>query len=304
MVGKGSATTELLYGMLSGMAFGLISPVFAKPFDCIKTKMQGERRFSTGSARSVFSAVVRELGVSGLFRGMLPILASTGVQKTVLFAANSGARRACERSSIRALDEAIPFSAGLKPAVLIGGVAAAAARTVVETPFELTKVRWQTGGSVVVASGLRRGVPFAQVREMYTGGGATFVRAALMLGTFFALCDYTERFATSIAAQPLVGGFFKGGVCATFSWLVCWPFEVAKSRIQSAEGKNLSKSAIQVIREIATQEGALCPARAAASFIPLHKVSERIDVPSRSPYYFSPGFARDSVLRMLRRTLA
>ena len=197
MVGRGSATLELLYGSLSGMAFGLISPTFAMPFDTIKTKMQAERRFRHKGPLAVGRTVVAELGFPGLYRGMVPILASTGVQKTVLFAANSGARRACENSGVAALSEPIWGTGGLKPAVLVGGVAAAAARTVVETPFELMKVRRQTGGSfrVIGGGGGEAGLlSVAQLKEMYTGATATFTRAALMLGSFFVLCDYTERY--------------------------------------------------------------------------------------------------------------
>ena len=42
-VGKGSTTLELIYGSISGMAFGLVSPLASQPFDTLKTKMQAAR---------------------------------------------------------------------------------------------------------------------------------------------------------------------------------------------------------------------------------------------------------------------
>ena len=116
-------------------------------------------------------------GAVGLYRGIVPIVASTGIQKSALFSANAGARRACEQVGVRvrvrlglgrhsrvlacldpspnpspnrnpnqsgipALTEPIPFTS-LSPSLLVGGVAAGTARTVVETPFELAKVRYQ-----------------------------------------------------------------------------------------------------------------------------------------------------------------
>eukprot|EP00286_Rhodomonas_abbreviata_P010484 CAMPEP_0181335722 /NCGR_PEP_ID=MMETSP1101-20121128/26998_1 /TAXON_ID=46948 /ORGANISM="Rhodomonas abbreviata, Strain Caron Lab Isolate" /LENGTH=52 /DNA_ID=CAMNT_0023445891 /DNA_START=204 /DNA_END=359 /DNA_ORIENTATION=- len=42
MMGKKHPLLEALYGSLSGMAFGLISPLASQPFDTIKTKMQAE----------------------------------------------------------------------------------------------------------------------------------------------------------------------------------------------------------------------------------------------------------------------
>ena len=104
MVGKGTSTMELLYGSLSGMAFGLVSPIAGQPFDIVKTKMQADARFLKSSPFSVVKTVVATEGVRGMYRGMLPILASTGVQKTVLFTANAGDQRArtctpaCNRS--------------------------------------------------------------------------------------------------------------------------------------------------------------------------------------------------------------
>ena len=42
MIGKGSSIMESVYGSLSGLAFGLVSPLASQPFDTLKTKMQAE----------------------------------------------------------------------------------------------------------------------------------------------------------------------------------------------------------------------------------------------------------------------
>jgi hypothetical protein len=178
MVGKGDPTLELIYGSLSGMAFGVISPLASQPFDVIKTKMQAQAKFNGQGPLAVAKHVMRADGMKGLYRGMLPILASTGIQKTALFAANAGARRACEQSGIPVLTQPIPFSGGLNPSVILGGIASGTARTVVETPFELIKVRWQTGGSFKAPGGA---FSFAQIAELYTGAAATWGRGTLML---------------------------------------------------------------------------------------------------------------------------
>ena len=77
--------------------------------------MQADARFLKSSPFSVVKTVVATEGLRGMYRGMLPILASTGVQKTVLFTANAGARRAVENSGMPMLTEAIPGTGGLKP---------------------------------------------------------------------------------------------------------------------------------------------------------------------------------------------
>ena len=42
MLGEKNPLLEAVYGSLSGMAFGLLSPLASQPFDTIKTKMQAE----------------------------------------------------------------------------------------------------------------------------------------------------------------------------------------------------------------------------------------------------------------------
>ena len=251
-VGQGSTMLETLYGSLSGMAFGLVSPLASQPFDTLKTKMQAESRFASQSMGNVARHVVRAEGIAGLFRGIVPIVASTGVQKSALFSANAGARRACETSGIAALTAPIPFTS-LPPSVIVGGVAAGTARTLVETPFELAKVRFQTGGGVRAATGL---LSLGQVAELYTGAAATWARGTVMLTFFFVFCDYSERAAPQLMARPLLGGFLKGGVCATLAWAIAWPLEVAKNKVQGAEGALYKgRSTLAIVRQVAATDG-------------------------------------------------
>ena len=229
MVGTGSSTMELIMGSLSGLAFGLVSPLASQPFDTLKTKMQAEARYARQGMGAVATRVLRTDGAAGLYRGILPIVMSTGLQKSALFSANAGARRACEERGVTGF-----------PALLVGGLAAGTARTVVETPFELAKVRYQTGGGV-------------QLAELYTGAGATWARGTLMLTSFFVLCDYSEKAAPELMSKPLLGGFLKGGVCATLAWAVAWPLEIAKNLKQGADGSRLSTLAI--VRQLAASDG-------------------------------------------------
>ena len=251
MLGQGSSTMELVHGSLSGMAFGLVSPIASQPFDTLKTKMQAESRYLQEGMGTVLKKVLRAEGVAGLYRGIVPIIASTGVQKSALFSANAGARRACEQSGIAALSEPIPFTS-LSPSVLVGGLAAGTARAAVETPFELAKVRFQTGGGVQASTGL---LSWGQLSELYTGAGATWARGTVMLTSFFVLCDYSEKAAPELMSRPLLGGFLKGGVCATIAWAVAWPLEVAKNKVQGAEAQYQGRSTLSIVRQIAQESG-------------------------------------------------
>ena len=229
MVGTGSSTMELIMGSLSGLAFGLVSPLASQPFDTLKTKMQAEARYARQGMGTVATQILKADGAAGLYRGILPIVMSTGLQKSALFSANAGARRTCEERGVTGF-----------PALLVGGVAAGTARAVVETPFELAKVRYQTGGGV-------------QLAELYTGAGATWARGTLMLTSFFVMCDYSEKAAPELMSRPLLGGFLKGGVCATLAWAVAWPLEIAKNQKQGADG--MRGSTLAIVRQLAASDG-------------------------------------------------
>ena len=254
IVGEGSSLKEFIYGSISGLAFGLVSPFAAQPFDTLKTKMQAQSRYAGSGVVDVARAVIETEGYRGFFRGITPLVLSTGVQKTALFAAYAGARRACENSGSPALQQPLPLL-GVSPSIIVGGIAAGTPRTVVETPFELAKVRFQTGSSL---SGLKAGTGLfsvGQLAELYTGAFQTWARGTVMLTTFFVLVDYSERAAPDLMSRPLLGGFLKGGVCATASWVVAWPLEVAKNKVQGAEKAYEGQSTAGILRQVVRSEG-------------------------------------------------
>lgn len=252
LVGGGSAIIETLWGSLSGLAYGAISPLASQPFDTVKTRLQAGRCRPGEGAISVAASIVRSEGVVGLYRGMVPILASTSIQKSALFAAYAGGRRVTEESGIGMLTQPIPLTGGLKPSIIVGGIASGTARAIVETPFELAKVRTQTGGSFRAASGV---LSLAQLKELYTGAFETWGRGTLMLTSFFVMCDYTEKVMPDQLSNPVVGGLFKGGVCATAAWAVAWPLEVVKSKVQCSESTWRGQSTTAILSDIVRTDG-------------------------------------------------
>jgi hypothetical protein len=79
-----------------------------------------------------------------------------------------------------------------------------------------------------------------------------------MLGSFFTFCDYFERFAPDLMAVPVLGGFIKGGVCATAGWAIAWPYEVVKSMVQGKDGASYrGLSSLQIMRQLVASKGIL-----------------------------------------------
>lgn len=218
---SGSSLTETIAGLGCGLLYGLTSPIIGQPFDTVKTKMQAELSYMKLGMVASFKRLWAEEGVRGLYRGILPPLFGSSVFRAIQFSVYGGAYRALgeEPALAATMTSTVPFSGGLQWRVLAAGVASATARTFIETPLELVKVRRQLNQ------------PW-HVNELMSGFTITWLRTLGLMCTFFVLVDSTERHIPWVLDQPLIGPFFKGGICATLAWWIIWPFESAKSQIQ------------------------------------------------------------------------
>lgn len=275
LAGSGSSIREAAVGLMAGIAYGAVTPVVGHPFDSIKTRMQADPLFqNTGSAWQTSRFILQKEGIAGFYRGFFPPLIGSMAFRGVLFSAYSGTYAACEQISL--LKEPIPFTFGLRPSVLLGGMAAAFARASIESPFDFIKVRYMVGQAALdndaittttAATTTRRSFlqtalattgnsnnPIAIVRQLYSGYSVTLLRCMGLVGSFFIMVDYSVRFLPTIMNAPLIGPFFKGGICATAAWLFCFPFETAKSLIQ-AEGKYKGMPTFQVLRLVYQERG-------------------------------------------------
>jgi solute carrier family 25 carnitine/acylcarnitine transporter 20/29 len=218
---SGSSTTETIAGLGCGLLYGFTSPVIGQPFDTIKTKMQADLSYMKMGMFSSFRRLWLEEGIRGLYRGILPPLLGSSVFRAIQFSVYGGAYRALgEDPSVGPyVTSTIPYSGGLQYRVFLAGVASSTARTFIETPLELIKVRRQLNQ------------PW-HMSELMSGFTVTWLRTIGLMCTFFMLVDSAERHVPWMIDQPILGPFFKGGICATLSWWVIWPFESVKSQIQ------------------------------------------------------------------------
>ena len=236
LVGGGSASTEALRGVVCGLVYGATSPLVGHPIDSVKTRMQADARYAATSALQTARLILRAEGLRGLYRGLLPPLLGSSVFRSVQFSVYGGAMGAARASPL--LMSEIPGSGGLQLRVLAAGLASSLARTLLETPLELIKVRRQMGARWLVAPSAEEALrnPLAEVRGLYRGFGVTFLRTWGLMGSFFVFVDVLERKHADLLAVPIVGPWMKGGVCTVAAWFLVWPFEVLKNQIQAARG--------------------------------------------------------------------
>ena len=279
VAGNLSAQKEALLGLVSGMAFGMVSPTVGHPFDTVKTRMQVDPAFTKlGFIKSV-RQIYQHNGLIGFYRGFVPPLLGSVMYRGLQFSAYSGCYSYCGQYDF--LSTEIPYTGGLQPRVLLGGFAAGATRAAIESPLDFIKLRAQIGQSTfaetattksatTTATTTRIGVmenalvigrsfassPIKTVTHLYNGFVPTLCRSVGLLGSFFIMVDYSVRYIPDVVGAPFIGPFFKGGICATTAWLLAFPFETVKSTVQAdVTGKTNQQSTISVFRGIVKEKG-------------------------------------------------
>lgn len=269
LAGSGSSLKEAMFGLASGVVFGMVSPMVGHPFDTVKTRMQAEHAYRHTNFRETVRHMYKAEGVRGFYRGFIPPLLGSMAFRGVLFSAYSGTYSMCEHVPI--LHEPIPWTGGLRPSVLLGALAAAMARASIESPLDFIKLRIMVGKNVqdagatkAISSSVTASVrdfarsPVNNIAHLYHGFAATLYRTIGLLGSFFVMVDYSVRYIPEVVNAPMIGPFFKGGVCATAAWVVAFPFESAKSVIQAdttGKYKQLQGATWKVIRELYRERG-------------------------------------------------
>ena len=227
LAGTGSSMEEAVLGFMSGVVFGIVSPVIGHPLDTIKTKMQAETVFQSSTFTQTVKQVWRLQGFKGFYRGFVPPLLGSMAFRGLSFSTYSGTYAACER--VKILKEPIPYTGGIRLSVLLAAMAASVARATVESPLDFIKVRSQIGKTAMHTTTN----PWIQIQHLYQGYIPTLLRTMGLLGSFFIMVEYSLLYIPQVIHAPLIGPFFQGGVCATAAWVFAFPFETVKSVIQA-----------------------------------------------------------------------
>jgi solute carrier family 25 carnitine/acylcarnitine transporter 20/29 len=262
---------------MGGMLFGLVSPSVGHPFDTVKTKMQAELAYQNLGVMDTVKRIYRLDGFFGFYRGFVPPLVGSVAYRGVQFSAYSGTYAACSQNEY--LHSEIPYTGGLRISVLIGAMTAAAARATIESPLDFIKVRIQIGEQAFSDGAVKQTAkgassstsnnamavvrsfassPISSVAHLYHGYLPTLFRSMGLLGSFFVMVDYSVRYIPDVVNAPLIGPFFKGGVCATTAWVFAFPFETVKSVIQgdtTGKYKKMSGATWKVMRQILAEKG-------------------------------------------------
>lgn len=267
---------EAVVSAVAGAISGAVSRFLVGPLDVMKIRFQVQLEpISTiGSAgrgmhskytslHQAFLTILKEEGMSGLWRGTVPGQLLAIPYTAVQFVALEQAKRAATTLGVRN-HPAEPF---------VSGALAGAAGTIASYPFDLLRTTLAAQGEPKIYNGMRDAVKGIckenGVRGLYRGVGVTVLEimpyAALQFGLYDAFLKMANKIDSGDNNRTLKN-FFSGLAAGTLAKLGTHPLDVVKKRFQVAGlersmsyGRRIplsaSRSMISCLHEIARYEG-------------------------------------------------
>eukprot|EP00924_Labyrinthula_sp_SR-Ha-C_P000956 augustus_masked-scaffold_7-processed-gene-9.54-mRNA-1 protein AED:0.05 eAED:0.05 QI:0/-1/0/1/-1/1/1/0/292 len=242
-----------LVASLSGAFAGMVETTAIWPMENLKTQIQLSRSLQNqgGSlvAQHTMSSLAQETfkrsGVTGFYRGLLPVLLGSFPKAGVRFGGFN-----IISSKLRKEDGTITPLRSLFSGMCAGAVES----TVAVTPIETIKTKLIDGNSGFVA-GARRIIAKEGIKGVYQGWAATTLKQSSNQGLrFMAFGLYKEMLMKNFGVtnlsplQSLLGGMCSG----CFSTICNNPFDMIKTRMQGLEAskyRNFGDCFVQVLKE-------------------------------------------------------
>ncbi|KAG8964922.1 hypothetical protein FRC03_001222 [Tulasnella sp. 419] len=247
--GKLDPRIDFIAGTLGGMA-GIIC---GQPIDTVKVRMQtsGAMQRYTGTWNAL-ATIIREEKVRGLFKGLNAPLIGQASLNGMVFATYS---HLVQLQLAHKNDEATINQ------MLLAGAGSGLVASLVATPTELIKIRQQLMyTSAATPSATRVGLDIFRkhgIRGLYRGLTITALRECsygVYFATYEGLCRFLKPrspireegvYHASEAREPSLSWtrlVFAGGIAGVVSWIIIFPVDTIKSRIQSIETFSSSSS--------------------------------------------------------------
>jgi solute carrier family 25 carnitine/acylcarnitine transporter 20/29 len=244
-VGLDPTSIDFIAGTIGGVA-GLI---VGHPFDTVKVRFQTpDLRQKYRSTFHALATISREEKFVGLYKGITSPLASCALLNGLIFASYRFFMRIQldDKDAIPSLTQ-----------VTLAGIATGIVTSLITTPTDLIKIQQQNSllekpsvKTVALRMYKQRGI-----RGLYRGITATILRDVgygAYFGSYEATCRILapspDHLAISTAIQSDVFGpswstsLIAGGVAGIVGWLVTFPMDVVKTRMQGSDWTPLAAS--------------------------------------------------------------
>ena len=213
--------------LLTGVLYGISNVLVGHPLDTIKTKIQTLKAFEGKGLVFTINSIFKAEGLKGFYRGCLPPLMGSSFFRALQFAVFEALYTRWEHSDL--MKSEVPFSKGLQLRVIFGGICAGTARSIVECPFEYTKVQGQIGLKWSISN-------------LYQGFKLLWLRNTCLMTYYFILVDYFRRKTNAYKSKYVL--FFMNGLCATVAFSLVWPLEIVKNKVQSQKSNEFKRYSI------------------------------------------------------------
>ncbi|XP_048270078.1 mitochondrial ornithine transporter 1 [Bombus terrestris] len=255
-----------LIDFISGSLGGIALVYVGQPLDTVKVKMQTFPSMYKGMANCFLQTLKADGIMRGLYAGTIPALVANVAENSVLFAAYGGCQKVISNVlGIKKIEDLTSIQNAC------AGFFAAFFSSLTLCPTELIKcklqavreVQMETKSVLTVAKkeispwGLTRQILKEQgIKGLFTGLSSTIAREMPGYFFFFGGYEVTRELLTKPNESRNDIGWQKtmvaGAVGGSVLWLVIFPADVVKSRIQV---KNLKSPALVVMKDIVKNEG-------------------------------------------------
>ncbi|GAA5837298.1 hypothetical protein JCM9279_005644 [Rhodotorula babjevae] len=240
--------------LIAGSAGGMCQVIAGNPLDVLKTRAQLAKPGQFKGTMDIALQTLRNEGILAFYKGVTPPLVGIAAVNSLLFAANTAARRLLS-----------PYPDQLSiPQIMAAGSMAGCVQAVLASPVEMFKVRLQAQygpnpkrlrdivGEMYRKYGWKNGI--------MRGYWITFVREIPAYAGFYAGYEWSKRALQKkldTPSLPVWATLTAGGVGGLGYWTACYPLDVLKSRIQNAEQPPRGANYItNTFKQIYRQEGA------------------------------------------------
>lgn len=219
--------------------------IVGHPFDTIKVHLQTQdaRNPKYRGTLHCLKSLVAKNGISGLYRGISSPLAGVAAINAIVFGVYGNVqRRSADPDSLRSH--------------FFAGAAAGFAQSAFCSPMELAKTRIQLLGHGSPLKCLKDIHAAEGLRGVFKGFGITVIREIPGFSTYFVTYELLTR-SSDNAPVSTVRMLLAGGLAGTASWVLTYPVDVIKSRLQAdgMVGQAKYNGAMDCLRKSLSAEG-------------------------------------------------
>lgn len=235
----------------AGCVGGCAGVVVGHPFDTIKVKIQTQNFTKTQykGAFDCFTKVVKNESVSALYKGMSSPMAGVAAVNAIVFGVYGNIqRRLPDPNSLTS-----HFVAGMTAGLL---------QSFICSPMEMVKTRMQIQSNNLYKSPMQclsHIYKSEGYRGVFRGLNITLLREGPGFGSYFVCYELLTRneSSESISTPHML---LAGGTAGAVSWLLAYPTDVIKSRVQvdGMTGPRLYKNSLDCLVKSVKAEGISC----------------------------------------------